>query len=119
MSLNRYAKKKDRNQDDIIISLESVGAEVWIIGLPVDLLVRFRGMWHLLEVKGSRKKDGTIAHRKGQERQTQFIASTGCPVVTTPSEALEAIGAILKSVAPSAIPLTEPGSSTTAAIALR
>lgn len=104
MSAPTYAKKQDANQNILIEAIEKAGGEVWIIGQPVDLLVRFRGAWHLLEVKRKRRKDGAIATDKRQERQTAFIASTGCPVVTTPLEALMAIGAISqKSLTPVAL----------------
>jgi hypothetical protein len=93
MSLNRYAKARDLSEPDIIKALEGVGAEVWPLDYPVDLLVRFRQQWHLLECKtihvGRRKE----LKDKRQTAQQTFIATTGTPIVRTPIEALRAIGA--------------------------
>jgi hypothetical protein len=53
----RYAKRVDANQDQIVSALSAAGAYVWIIGLPVDLLVGYKGHTFLVEVKdGSRKR---------------------------------------------------------------
>lgn len=52
----RYAARVDANQDQIVSALRSAGAYVWIIGLPVDLLVGFRGHTFLIEVKNGSKK---------------------------------------------------------------
>lgn len=93
MSLNRYAVRRDKAEPAIIQALEQAGAEVWPLDQPVDLLVRFRGLWHLLEVKTPRGKVGTAKKDKRQQAQLHFIESTGTPIVKTPVEALRAIGA--------------------------
>ncbi len=90
----KYRAKRDSSEGDIIDALERVGAEVWPLDYPVDLLVRFRQRWHLLEVKtpyGNAKK---ARLDKRQQAQINFITTTGTPIVTTPLEALKAVGAI-------------------------
>jgi hypothetical protein len=52
----RYAARVDQNQDQIISVLRAAGAYVWIIGLPVDLLVGYKGHTFLVEVKNGSKK---------------------------------------------------------------
>jgi hypothetical protein len=53
----RYAARVDKNQEQIVAALRAVGAYVWIIGLPVDLLVGYKGHTFLVEVKdGPRKR---------------------------------------------------------------
>lgn len=94
MSLNRYAKKRDTSESDIITALERVGAEVWPLDYPVDLLVRFRQQWHLLEVKTPYGKTGKARRDKRQQAQINFLETTRTPVITTPMEALRAIGAV-------------------------
>ena len=47
----RYAAKVDKNQAAIVSAMRSVGASVWVIGLPVDLLVGVAGKTALVEVK--------------------------------------------------------------------
>lgn len=47
----RHAARVDANQAEIVAALRKAGASVWIIGLPVDLLVGFRGQSLLMEVK--------------------------------------------------------------------
>ena len=52
----RYAARVDANQDQIVSALRAAGAYVWIIGLPVDLVVGFRGHTFLVEIKSTSKK---------------------------------------------------------------
>jgi hypothetical protein len=53
----RRAARVDANQAQIVSALRAAGAYVWIIGLPVDLLVGYKGHTFLVEVKdGSRKR---------------------------------------------------------------
>lgn len=64
----RRAAKVDANQDLIVSYLRNtVGAAVYPIKLPVDLLVCFRGEHKLFEVKD---KKGTLT-----STQKRFIAS--------------------------------------------
>ena len=67
--------------------------ELWPLDYPVDLLVRFRRQWHLLEVKTGRGKALRVARDKRQQAQQNFLTLTGTPIVRTPLEALRAIGA--------------------------
>lgn len=93
MTLNRYATRRDTAEPPIIEALERAGAEVWPLDGPCDLLVRFRKVWHLLEVKTGRGKKSTVSKDRRQAKQQAFIESTGTPIVRTPMEALQAIGA--------------------------
>ena len=52
----RYAARVDANQDQIVSALRAAGAYVWVIGLPVDLLVGYKGHTFLVEVKTTSKK---------------------------------------------------------------
>jgi hypothetical protein len=47
----RRAARVDATQAEIVSALRSIGASVWIIGLPVDLLVGYGGATLLIEVK--------------------------------------------------------------------
>ena len=51
----RHAARVDSNQAAIVAALRQAGARVWIIGLPVDLLVGFRGRLMLMECKVPKK----------------------------------------------------------------
>lgn len=93
MSLKRWATRKDSVQRDIIAALEAAGCEVWVIEKPVDLLTNFRGQWLPLECK-TPQKNGRARKRNDQPEQTAVIERTRIPVVTTPVEALRAIGAM-------------------------
>lgn len=85
MSFKYHASHRDQNEPAIIEALEKAGAQVWR-KLPVDLLYKFRGRWGVMEVK-----DPAKMNRKDQPDQDAFIAQTGCPKVSTPQEAIEAI----------------------------
>jgi hypothetical protein len=88
MSFNRYDRKVDSTQPEIVKALRAVGVRVEIISRPVDLLTLYRGRWQPLEVEGTVKK----RTRRDQERQKAFIEQTGTPVVKTVQEAYTAVG---------------------------
>lgn len=52
----RRAARVDANQEQVISALRAAGAYVWIIGLPVDLLVGYKGHTFLVEIKDGPKK---------------------------------------------------------------
>jgi hypothetical protein len=52
----RYAARVDQNQDQIVSALRAAGAYVWVISLPVDLLVGYKGHTFLVEVKNGPKR---------------------------------------------------------------
>lgn len=89
MSMNRYAKKRDSNEAEIVTALEAAGAQVERLDRPVDLLVGFSGQTFLMEVKDP------AGRNRLQPGQAQFIRDwSGGPVVVVRSieEALAAIG---------------------------
>lgn len=92
----RHAARTDANQDAICLALRRAGASVWVIGLPVDLLVGFRGRTYLIEVKTTVGKR-VIKAARHTPLQTGFLATwRGGPALTVTSaeEALAAIGAV-------------------------
>ena len=52
----RRAARIDANQTAVVSVLRAAGAYVWIIGLPVDLLVGYKGHTFLVEVKNGPRK---------------------------------------------------------------
>jgi len=56
MSLNRYAKKRDTSEREIITTLETVGMHVHQLDRPVDLVAGYRGLNYLIEVKTGKAK---------------------------------------------------------------
>jgi len=52
----RHAARVDANQQAIVSALRAAGCYVWIIGLPVDLLVGYKGHTFLMEIKTTSKK---------------------------------------------------------------
>ena len=53
----------DANQDQIVVALRAAGANVWIISLPVDLLVGYKGHTFLVEIKRTAKSRFTPLQR--------------------------------------------------------
>lgn len=90
MGLPRYAAQRDHNEPSIIQALEAAGAQVEQMKLPCDLLVRFRGRFHVLEVDNPASK-----YRKRKPDQLKFLQEWDVPLVQTPEQALRAIGAIV------------------------
>ena len=86
----RYAARVDANQQQIVSALRAAGAYVWIIGLPVDLLVGFRGKLCLMEIKTDSKKRLT----KLQEDFFENWTGGSLLRIESPEDALKAIGAI-------------------------
>lgn len=90
MSLKRYATKRDANEPEIIQTLRAMGCtvqQVSIKGCP-DLLVGFRGLNFLLEVKTAK---GVLT----SDEYAFFETWEGqVELVRTPDDALKAIGAI-------------------------
>ena len=52
----RRAARIDANATQVVTALRAAGAYVWIIGLPVDLLVGYKGHTFLVEIKDGPKK---------------------------------------------------------------
>ena len=85
---NRFARSTgnaDANQPAIIEALEKIGCKVYDIDRPVDLLVEFRGLWVLMEVK---TKKGTL-----KDSQKRFFEKVKAPafIVRDIEEATAAI----------------------------
>lgn len=88
MSLNRYAQRRDLNEPSIVGGLEDIGCLVERLGRPCDLLVRWRGQIHLLEVDNPESK-----YRKRDAKQLEFLRLWEVPLVRNLNDALRAIGA--------------------------
>ena len=93
----RRASKVDSTQAGIVDMLRAFGFTVIVIGRPTDLLVRRNSWplntWKLLECKvPNRKVKPGYRPRSDQEAQQTFCKEHGVPYVTTPQEALDAVG---------------------------
>ena len=86
----RYAARVDANQDQIVSALRAAGAYVWIIGLPVDLLVGYKGKTILMEIKTNSKKRLTKLQKDFFENWTGGSLLR----IESPEDALKAIGVI-------------------------
>jgi hypothetical protein len=87
----RHAKRTDANQEAIVKALRDAGAFVWVISLPVDLLVGYKGHTFLVEIK-------TDARKRLTALQADFFENwSGSTLarVDSPEAALRMIG-ILK-----------------------
>lgn len=85
----RFAKSHatDINQPPIIAALEQIGCRVYEMERPVDLLVEFRSVWVVLEVKN------TDGRNKLTKEQIKFFKLTRAPayIVRNPLEAIESV----------------------------
>ena len=80
--------KPDANQPEIVAALRSIGAVVFLIGIPLDLLIAFRGKLTLMEVKNP---DGENKVSKSQQKTIDILKAVGVRVVVVRSvdEAIE------------------------------
>ena len=86
----RYAARVDANQDQIVSALRAAGAYVWIISLPVDLLVGYKGHTFLVEIK-------TDAKQRLTALQQDFFENWGGSTlarIDSPDAALRMIGVL-------------------------
>lgn len=95
MTFNRYAKRVDANQAQIISALESAHALVEVIDRPVDLLVGFAGRFMLMEVKNPNSRYGKAGLNQGQKRFFEQWEGYPLAQVDSPEAALRALN-ILK-----------------------
>ena len=84
----RHAARVDANQQAIVAALRAAGAYVWIIGLPVDLLVGYKGRTFLMEIKTTSKKRLTGLQTDFFEK---WAGGTLCRI-NSPQAALQMIG---------------------------
>lgn len=94
--------RRDDNEREIINVLEAAGATVQQLdgtGLP-DLLVGFRGVTYLIEIKykaqlsGKGRKKTASGLRESQEAWFALWQGMAVEIATTPREALAAIGVV-------------------------
>ena len=91
----RRAAKVDGNQAIIVELLRKAGASVYVVGLPVDLLVGYRGITTLVEIKDPASRYGK---RGLNDNQKEFVASwLGSPVVILDS--IESTQSFLRGIA--------------------
>jgi hypothetical protein len=86
----RHAARVDANQEQIVSALRAAGAYVWIIGLPVDLLVGYKGHTFLVEVKSTSKKRLT----KLQDNFFENWSGSTLARIDCPEAALRMIGVV-------------------------
>lgn len=90
----RHAARVDANQAQVISALEDAGARVWVLGLPVDLLVGYRGRWLLVEVKDGSKKPSAQAKTALQARFFAWASGLPTALVDSPEAALRALAVL-------------------------
>jgi hypothetical protein len=83
MSLNRYAKKRDIAEPEVVTTLKQCGFSVERIDTPVDLIVGFRRRTFLVEVKTGK--------RKFNENQRGFVEAWRGSEIVTLRDAQEAM----------------------------
>lgn len=86
----RRAARVDANQAEVVSVLRAAGAYVWIIGLPVDLLVGYKGHSFLVEIKNGSKKHLTSLQKDFFENWSGSTLAR----VDGPEAALRMIGVI-------------------------
>lgn len=111
------AGRRDANEPQVIAALQAVGAAVQQLDPPLpDLLVSFRGVLSLLEVKDVDRTERKNPHKRndvagvppsltGQQAAWWSAWKGKAPVVVrTPEEALAAIGAVVNTLPADLLP---------------
>jgi hypothetical protein len=89
MKFHQRNAKRDANEPQIVSDLEKVGAKVWRLSQPCDLLVRFAFRLYLLDVSNP-----DYPNRRREKAQVERFKDWGVVEVTCSDEALRAIGAM-------------------------
>ena len=63
----RRASRRDENEKDIVEALRSVGATVYLLDQPCDLLVGYRNQTILMELKNPNSKYGKKGFNENQK----------------------------------------------------
>lgn len=89
----RRAARVDATQAEIVQALRAIGASVWVIGLPVDLAVGYRGRTTLIECKvlEGKRNPKPAGHTKLQQ---DFMRTWNGGPVATVTDAEGAIRAV-------------------------
>ena len=80
--------RRDETEPEIVAALEAVGCDVVKLSMPCDLLVGRGGVNYLLEVKSTPRSKLT----PDEKRFADWWRGGTVRVVTTPEEALRAVG---------------------------
>lgn len=86
----RRAARVDATQEAIVSALRAAGAYVWVIGLPVDLLVGYKGHTFCVEVKSGPSKRLT----KLQDDFFENWSGSTLARIDCPEAALRMIGVV-------------------------
>ena len=87
---HKTAAKRDYNEPEIVKALVSVGAVVFRLPAPADLLVCHHGQYYLLEVKS--EKGSMTRSQKNDQRDLERV-DCKIHIVRNPKQALSVIGA--------------------------
>lgn len=89
-----YARKRDENEPEIIEALEAVGAIVYPVDKPLDLVVIYRGLIWLLEVKNGAQPPSwqRITPEQREFLDMVYGHTRHVHVVNSVEAALEAVG---------------------------
>lgn len=112
MSLNRYAKRRDETEPDIVKGLEKCGVQVLRQDFP-DLVARRAGVIYLLEV------DGITENRKRSPEQLEFLREWQIPRVKNLDDALAVVGLRPTRLATSVSCTSKPRSTPTSSVGAR
>lgn len=90
----RRAARVDENQQAIVSALRAAGASVYLIGLPCDALVGFRGVTAIFEFKNPESRYGKKGANENQRAFMQTWSGGPVALVDGPEAALRALGVL-------------------------
>ena len=71
--LPAYAAQRDQNENEIVRIFRKLGASVYRMDKPVDLLIGYKGYNILVEVKRPKGPRGGDSHSRLNAKQQEFI----------------------------------------------
>ena len=88
MSIYRRAARIDANQQSIVNALRKVGAVVWIIRIPADILIFYRGHWQPAEIKDGAKPPSERRLTASQRADHALLPAGAIPIIESVDDAL-------------------------------
>lgn len=74
MSLKSFGNKRDEVEQEVVRTLKQMGALVYKLTAPADLLIDWRGKWMLVECKSSQNSQFTAV-------QEDLVDKANAPVI--------------------------------------
>ena len=72
VALSRYANRRDKNENELFTAARDLGWLITALDTPCDGIGLYKGVWHLIEIKGAAGPRGGLKGRLLTDAQQDF-----------------------------------------------